>query len=391
MSGSPWDEPGPRTTPRPAVAVLLPVVISLVVQLAAATAFALWTTGPRYVLASIALAAASALALLAARRWPGPTVAVVTALTALGLLVPSVGPAPFVALGFAIVAALIGGARLWAWISVGVGWMLALIGGSLAGIEWQPVVVAVATLAIGTCFAIGEGLRSRRRLDEERRVHASQRRRAAALDEQDRMARDMHDALADSLSRISAESRVGLARFDDDPERSREALTSIRSLSAAGLDEVRGVLSFLRGEEAGAPATAPLVPLPQLAQLPSLISGRSTLGLSVTLDDALRGDLPASAVQTSAYRIVQEALANIVRHSAAATATVSLARDAGEHGDLVVTISDDGVGIPREILERAGVRGMRLRTEVLGGTLEIAPALQTGTVVRARLPWNAPA
>lgn len=390
MPGSPRDEPWPRSGARPAAVVLLPVVISLVVQLAAATALALWTTGPRYVLASIALAAASALALLAARRLPGATVATITALGVVALLVPPLGPAPLVALGFAIVAAIVGGARLWAWISVGAGWALVLIGGQVVGIEWPPAAVALTTIALGACFAIGEGLRTRRRIADERRTRLAERRRAIELDEQERMARDMHDALASTLSRISAESRVGLAGFDQDPDRAREALAGIRTLSAAGLDHVRGVLSFLRGEEAGAPATAPLTPVPQLAQLPELITGRSTLGLAIAFDDELGGQLPAGAVQTSAYRIVQEALANIVRHSAAATATVTLARDAGEHGDLIVTVADDGVGVADGLPEHGGMRGMRLRTEALGGSLDISPARLTGTVVKARLPWNAP-
>ena len=137
------------------------------------------------------------------------------------------------------------------------------------------------------------------------------------------MARELHDVLAHSLSQIAVQSGVGLHLFDKEPERAREALTNIRTLSATGLDEVRGVLSFLRGDEA-APRTAPLTPQPQLADLAPLAVQRTGLGLEVTLDDRLDGRLPPSAVQTTAYRIAQEALTNVVRHSGGSTARITL-------------------------------------------------------------------
>src|SRR6185312_17519564 len=100
----------------------------------------------------------------------------------------------------------------------------------------------------------------------------------------------LHDVLAHSLSQIAVQSGVGLHLFDREPERAREALASIRGLSATGLDEVRGVLSFLRGDESS-PRTAPLTPQPQLADLGRLVDQRSALGLTVTLDDRLAGAL----------------------------------------------------------------------------------------------------
>ncbi|NLP85990.1 hypothetical protein HF576_19330 [Microbacterium sp. CFH 90308] len=190
--------------------------------------------------------------------------------------------------------------------------------------------------------------------------------------------------LAHSLSQIAVQSGVGLHLFDREPERAREALANIRSLSATGLDEVRGVLAFLRGDEVGAPDTAPLTPQPQLAQLPSLVAGRSGLGLTVALEDRIDGDVPASAVQTVAYRMVQEALTNVVRHSAASHATVTVARDGGS---LVLTVTDDGAGFPAGTVERGGIRGMRERAELAGGGLEVESGPR-GTSVVARLPWE---
>ncbi|GAA1932431.1 hypothetical protein GCM10009775_25580 [Microbacterium aoyamense] len=197
------------------------------------------------------------------------------------------------------------------------------------------------------------------------------------------MARELHDVLAHSLSQIAVQSGVGLHLFDREPERAREALASIRSLSATGLDEVRGVLSFLRGDTAGAPATAPLTPQPQLAELPALVAQRTGLGLTVTLDDRLADERPRGAVQTAAYRIAQEALTNVVRHSAATRANVVV-----DHRDdaLVLSVTDDGTGVHGG--EGAGIRGMRERAELAGGDLAVTPGTPNGTVVTARIPWD---
>lgn len=367
--------------------LLVPVVVSLIVQVPGTIAASWWQRVPLpLALTSVALAAASALALLAARRWPGPTVAVVAALAAADLFVaPPVGPPP-VALAFAIVGAVVRGARLWALIAVGAAWLAVVVGAELAGYDWHPVRIAVATVGLALCFAVGEGIRARVSGAEERRAQLAARRRAAEQEERSRIARELHDVLAHSLSQIAVQSGVGLHLFDREPERAREALANIRSLSATGLDEVRGVLAFLRGDESGAPDTAPLTPQPQLAQLPALVGGRSGLGLAVDLDDRLGGETPPSAVQTAVYRIAQEALTNIVRHSAASHATVRIERD---RSDLVLTVADDGSGIPVGTTERGGLRGMRERAELTGGRLSVESDAH-GTVVVARLPWEGP-
>jgi signal transduction histidine kinase len=144
------------------------------------------------------------------------------------------------------------------------------------------------------------------------------------------------------------------------------------------------VLSFLRGDEPTT-STAPLTPQPQLAQLPALAAQRTGLGLSVDIDDRLEGALPPSATQATAYRIVQEALTNVVRHSAASHATITVERDAD---DLVVTVADDGSGIPADAVERGGLRGMRERAELVDGTITVASGERGGTRIIARLPWT---
>lgn len=384
MPGAAWEEDWPRFRPPPGVALWVPVVVAFVVQVPAAIAVSAWQrVPPGAAAASIVLAAASALALIGARRWPGPTVAVVAALTTVDLFIPPDAGPVFLALAFAIIGAVVRGARLWALISVGAGWLVAVIASGILATGWHPFRIAIATLGLAFCFAIGEGIRTRLQRGAQRRAHLAERQRALEQEERTRIARELHDVLAHSLSQISVQSGVGLHLFDREPERAREALANIRTLSATGLDEVRGVLSFLRGDES-TPSTAPLTPQPQLADLPRLATQRTGLGLVVRLDDRLEGETPPSAIQTTAYRIVQEALTNVVRHSAASSATVTLERVDRE---LVVRIADDGSGTSPDAVEGGGIRGMRERAALAGGTLHVHAGERSGTVVTAHLPW----
>jgi len=236
------------------------------------------------------------------------------------------------------------------------------------------------TLALGVCFAVGAGIRSRVDRALRRRAQLVERRRANEQAERTRIARELHDVLAHSLSQISVQSGVGLHLFDREPERAREALANIRGLSRTGLDEVRGVLAILRGDE----SAAPLTPQPGLSEIAALVTARTGHGLDVRLDDRLGGQLPHSTVQTTAYRVVQEALTNVVRHSEAAHAVVLLHR---EGHALVVTVDDDGVGTGASS-EGGGMRGMRERAALLGGTMRVGAGPLGGTRVLIRLPWE---
>jgi signal transduction histidine kinase len=379
-----WDDAAPRFRPPPAVTLYVPVLIAFLVQVPATIAVSAWMhVAARWAILGVALAAASALALLAARALPGPTVAVVAVLATASLFVPPDAGPPSIALAFAIVAATVRGARVWALASVGACWLAAIVIAGAIGQTWHPFRIALVTLGLAVCFAIGEGLRTRIDRASRRRALLAERRRAAETEERTRIARELHDVLAHSLSQISVQSGVGLHLFDREPEKAREALANIRSLSATGLDEVRGVLAFLRGDDARSPRTAPLTPQPQLVDLEALVAQRNGLGLTVTLDEHLDAPLPPSAVQNAAYRIVQEALTNVVRHSAATTALVRLRRDAD---DLVIEVEDDGTGVG-EAAEGAGRRGMRERAWMLDGTVDIADRAPVGTRVTARLPW----
>ncbi|GAA3769269.1 hypothetical protein GCM10022240_22100 [Microbacterium kribbense] len=382
-----WDESGPRWRPPPGVTLYAPVIVSLLVQVPATIGVSSWMhAAPRWLLLGTALATASALALLAARALPGPTVALVAALAAADLFVPPDAGPPFIALAFAIIGAVVRGALVWALSSVGAAWLVAVVASGMTGQLWHPFRIALVTLVLGLCFAVGAGIRTRADRAARHRAQFAERRRANEQEERTRIARELHDVLAHSLSQIAVQSGVGLHLFDRDPERAREALANIRGLSATGLDEVRGVLAILRGEGAG-PGTAPLTPQPQLADIAALVAARSGHGLAVALDDRLDGHLPRSGIQTTAYRLVQEALTNVVRHSEATHAAVRLRR---EGADLLVTVDDDGIGIGGRP-EGGGMRGMRERAALVHGTVRTIPGPAGGTRILARLPWEGPA
>lgn len=369
-----------RFSPPPAAVVLVPVVVSFLVQVPG-TLFVGVSSGvsPLWVVVRTLVAAAAALVLLAARRAPGVTVVATAALASAYLLMPPGYGPPIIALVFAIIGAVVRQRIWWAVVSVIAGWTIVVSVAATRGAHWHPATAIAATLVLALCFAVGAGIRTRMQRSAQFRADIQERRRTAEQEERTRIARELHDVLAHSLSQISVQSGMGLHLFDRDPERAREALTNIRGLAATGLDEVRGVLSFLRGDEA-----APLTPQPALTDVAELVERRSGLGLEITLDDRLGDDAPDSGIQTTAYRIIQEALTNVVRHSAAATAHVLLARD----GDaLVLSVADDGTGLATAP-EGAGVRGMRERAALVDGTLTIEPGTVRGTVVTARLPWR---
>ncbi|UUT35217.1 hypothetical protein [Microbacterium elymi] len=153
------DDTARRFGPPPGVTLYVPVVVAFLVQVPATVAVSLWMhVAPRWVLLGTVLAAASALALLAARALPGPTVAAVAAFTVADLFVPPDAGPPFIALAFAIVGAVVRGALGWALGAVGSAWLVAVVASGMSGHLWHPFRIALTTLLIGLCFAIGVGL-----------------------------------------------------------------------------------------------------------------------------------------------------------------------------------------------------------------------------------------
>ena len=373
----PWaDFDRPRASPR--ARLLFPVVLSLLVQVPAAVFLAAMFRGDGALL-TVVLAIAGPSALLGARRFPGPTVAVVAGFAAVDFAIGSGLPSPpYLALAFAIGGAIVRGARVWAWVSVGAAWAVTLLCGILAGIQWHPGRIAGTTFAILVVFGLAEGIRTRREHAEEFREALRRRRQSEVRAERTRIARELHDVLAHSLSQINVQAGVGLHLMDAQPDKAKDALASIKETSKSALDEVRSLLGVLRAEGATDP-DAPLVPEPDLSRLPGLIASVNTQGVEVMLSNEVES--APKAVQLAVFRIVQESLTNVVRHSGARHAGVVLRT---EDGELVVEVADDGTGIDGE--PGGGLLGMRERAELLGGTLTTAPGPEGGTRITARIP-----
>jgi signal transduction histidine kinase len=336
---------------------------------------------PREFLFALIVMSVGPIALAFARRYPGPVVAVTAAAAATAMLFGGQDWPPYLALGFAIISAIVRDARIWAWISVGAAWLTTLVWALALGVMWHPLRIAGVTLGILIVFGIGEGIRARREhFDEFRRI-ASERRLSEVQAERVRLARELHDVLAHSLSQINVQAGVGLHLMESQPQKAADALASIKLTSKTALDEVRSVLGILRSD--GDP-DAPLVPEPDLSRLPGLAASVTEQGVAVTISDGI-GAAPPAATQLAIYRIVQESLTNVLRHAHATAATVTLAETGG---DYVVAIADDGTGTGQGDGSGRGLLGMRERAELLGGTFSADRRTGGGFEVRVRIPMK---
>lgn len=341
---------------------------------------------PRELLFGVLVMAVGPLALVAARRFPGPVVAIVAAAAAVAMLFGDQNLPPYVSLGFAVVSAIVRGARIWAWISVAVAWVATLSFALSIGVAWHPLRIASVTLGILIVIGIGEGIRSRREHIAEYRRLASQRKLSEVQAERVRIARELHDVLAHSLSQINVEAGVALHLMEKQPQKAADALASIKETSKSALDEVRSVLGILRAE-GGADPSAPLVPEPDLSRIAGLAASVTEQGVSVTLANSIAGS-PSAATQLAIYRIVQESLTNVLRHARASAASVTLSERDGEY---LVRVTDNGNGSAgTDGAERGGsgrgLLGMRERAELLGGSFSARRAHGGGFEIEARIP-----
>jgi signal transduction histidine kinase len=275
------------------------------------------------------------------------------------------------------------------------------------GVVGSYVTWVESELGIAISWIVAESLRNRRarwaelnaraeRLERERESEA----RRAVTEERLRIARDLHDVVAHSMSVIAVQSAVGGHVMDTQPEEARHALAAIEATSRSALTEMRRLLGVLRqdGEPAGS-----LVPAPGLADLAPLVAQVGEAGLKVWVQvDGERGPVPPG-VDLSAYRIIQEALTNVIKHAAAATACVKVSY---EKGAVALEITDDGPGskdarresgagrpdgpradaVTSPLSTGHGIIGMRERVAVFGGEFAAGPRDGGGFRVFARLP-----
>ncbi|MGW4725235.1 sensor histidine kinase [Streptomyces sp. NPDC004291] len=267
---------------------------------------------------------------------------------------------------------------------------------------WENAAALVIGALIGTVSFLpaitGSIVRNHREAAEAARLRAEQTALLAEMDrtqavvaERARMARELHDMVANHLSAIAIHSTAALSL--DDPATTRQALTVIRENSVAGLAEMRRLIGLLRrsGEDTE-PAAAPT-----LAGLDALIAQAGANGgpgeLSFVLDDAREraAGLPAP-VELAAYRIVQESLTNALKHAAPGEVRVVLAREPGALTVEVTSPYGERPG-PTAPGSGAGLVGMRERSSLLGGVFGAGPVTDGGGRrlwrVRAELPVDA--
>ncbi|MBY8846555.1 sensor histidine kinase, partial [Streptomyces sp. SP2-10] len=279
----------------------------------------------------------------------------------------------------------VAGHRRAAWAAVGLLWaghvLVALrlfrwlppAGDRGAGLG-QEIVVATWVLAV---VALSELARVRHEQWARERADRAEAARRRADEERLRIARELHDVLAHSISVINVQASMGLALLDSDPEQARAALTTIKSASKEALGEVRQVLGTLR-----APGAAPRAPAPGLDRLPELVEQAAAAGLTVETE----GEVPRlpPGADLAAFRILQEALTNVVRHSGSRHARVRFGYD---DGVLRLRIDDDGPATGADAGGSGnGLAGMRERAAALGGTIEAGPRPDGGFRVLAVLP-----
>ncbi|MFD7446900.1 histidine kinase [Streptomyces sp. NPDC059909] len=327
--------------------------------------------------------------LLLRRKYPVAALlgAVATALVYLATGYPY-GPV-FATVAVGVFSAIVAGHRRAAWWAVGVlavghllvgHWLYRYLppgndtpapwGEELIGTAWVVAVLAGAELA-----------RARREQWVRERAERAAAEKRRADEERLRIARELHDVLAHSISVINVQAGVGLALLDSDPEQARTALTTIKAASKEALGEVRQVLDTLR-----TPGDAPRAPAPGLDRLPELVEQAATAGLTVEITtEGTKAALPPGA-DLAAFRIVQEALTNVVRHSGSRTARVAIRYAPGR---LDLRIDDNG---PATGTEQGGsgngLAGMRERAAALGGTIEAGTRPDGGFRVHADLPFE---
>lgn len=215
----------------------------------------------------------------------------------------------------------------------------------------------------------------------EQELHAREQRAALAVaDERARIAREMHDVVAHSLSVIIAQADGGRFIAAQQPERAAEVLAGIGETGRSALADMRGLLGVLREQ-----GESPRAPLPDLSALPALLEQTRSTGLAVVASAEGPLEQLPRALQITLYRVVQESLTNVLKHAGpGATARVSI--EAGPY-EVVVEVRDDGRGAAANSDGRGhGLIGMHQRVALYSGTMRAGPAPGGGFRVSVRIP-----
>ena len=285
--------------------------------------------------------------------------------------------------GFAVIFAVYSAGRYAdndRWNYIGLGAAAALVG---LGEFLDDVVLGELAFGLFVMFLVwyvGRRIRFRgERAEQLEREQAAEARRAVA-EERTRIARELHDVVAHRVSLMTVQAGAAKTVAADDPEGALQAMEAVEQAGRQALDELRHLLGVLRPDA----EVEVLGPQPGLADVPRLVEQLGEAGLEVSLTiDGAQTDLPAR-VDLFAYRIVQEALTNVLKH-------------AGSHARTEVRVSTDNHGVEIEVLDNGhgatilpgsghGIVGMRERALLLGGSLDTGPRPGGGFQVVAYLP-----
>ncbi len=320
------------------------------------------------------------------RRWP----------ISIGLLVPSIemlvvasvtdygAVSVFLVSLIALYSAAAWSGSQWWWTVLAARVVAGVVAGGDAG-DWA----FISGLALVAAVAGRVVHRSRRVAEELARVNEALRDERATTsllmiaEERTAIAREVHDILAHTVSVMVVQAEMAEELFEKDRERSRSAMASVQSTGREALTELRRILAFLRTPGS---TESDIQPQPHLARLPELVESLGEAGLKVSVTVAGEVRRVAPGVDHCAFRVVQEALTNVLRHSGCDIASAAVRYhphaieveiiDGGSGG--AVPVAAEGVG--------HGLRGMRERVALYGGELTAGPSSDGGFIVRARLP-----
>jgi signal transduction histidine kinase len=328
------------------------------------------TTVPRPLIVIVFLV--SVLPVAGRRLWPRTVLAVVTIASALVLALSRGDPAPQLAVAYVIY--LIPGRFPRRKALALLAGTLAALAASAAALPGRAALTALAEngLLVAGSWLIGYAV-------AQQRAYAKAVRNQEERDDRIRIARELHDVVAHGLSLIAVQAGVAGWVAESQPAEAARALASIEEISRGALREMRALLGVLRVEDDMA---ADLEPAHGLADLPALADRVTAAGIKVTLD--VRGEprdlLPG--LDLAAYRVAQEALTNVIKHSGAASCQVTIRYEAEALG---LEITDDGRGTAGN-RNGHGIKGMRERVALYDGTFLAGPGPEGGFTVTARFP-----
>lgn len=264
----------------------------------------------------------------------------------------------------------------------------------LAAIRFAPTGDAVGSFVflsglVAAAYFVGTSVRNRRAylgalVDRAARAERErdQQARLAATAERTRLARELHDIVAHSLTVVVTLAEAATASAESDPAAARAAMGQVATTGRTALGEMRRLLDVLRTEPGE--QVADLAPAPVLDGVDGLVAGARAAGLPVRLTVAGRPRRLSAAMDATAHRVVQESLTNVLKHAVDPSAVEVLVR--WEDGGLVLQVGDDGRSAAASGEPGHGLTGMRERVALFGGELSAGPTAAGGWRVRARLP-----